>query len=165
MLLWVVLCHTIFVFTLEIDARLEVQQLEIFPRCRPRNKNLNIASSVNWLKITNWFWEIRYKIFFRKCLIIVKRTHFHVMFFCETCIIMSCKHRCKPLRGISQNKFFTTMAKSLKNTSKSVPFLVNFKDVFCKVVALQGSRSLKCTCKRVHFWIKLKAETLQLYQK
>ena len=51
---------------------------------------------------------------------------FHVMFSHDTCIIICTKHRCKPLRGVSQNKYFTTMVKSLKNTCKSVPFLVNF---------------------------------------
>ena len=37
--------------------RLQVQQLELFPRGRPRNENPNIASLMNRLKITNRLWE------------------------------------------------------------------------------------------------------------
>ena len=101
----------------ESRRRLQVQKLELFARSRQRNENHNIALSMNRLKTTNWPWEQQQKTFFRKCLVTVKRTHFYVMFLYGTCIIRS-KHRCKPRRGISQNKSFTTMVKSLKNTCR-----------------------------------------------
>ena len=69
------------------------------------------------------------------------------MFSYDTCITRCSEQRCKPLRGISQNRFqfFTTMIKGFKNTCKSVPFSVSFnvntfEDIF------QGLQSQLQTC-------------------
>ena len=51
--------------------RLNVQQLDLFPRRRPRNENPNIASSTNW-KLETDFGNNSTKHFLKRCLIIVK---------------------------------------------------------------------------------------------
>ena len=55
-----------------------------------------------------------------------------------------------------------SLVASLNRIHKSMKFI--FIDAFHKAGALQQSRSLKNTCERVQFLIKLQAGSLQLYQ-